>query len=457
MSEDPGKYLLYDDTSPEDIERFGRLLEKKSLRMVLPERAVTQYQAGVGKGNLGVVVERSYFQLDAGNSPEPDFAKAGVELKCTPLKLVRGKLRAKERLVLQKIDFMALANENWESSSFLKKNNLLLLMFYRWVKEQHTLDHIFEIVRLWSIPERDVAVIREDWRRISERVRKGEAHLISESETNYLAACTKAATSADRTKQPNSDEPAKPRAWSFKAGYMNSIISESLDSRRVLSDQELQSGQSLEQLISKKFDRFIGMTAEEIATALAIPLSKTAKNRFASLTKVILGKILGAADPKRVAEFEKADIIPRTIRLKQSGMPKEAVSFPAFDYIDLVNQAWDESDFRADLSKRFFFVIYRLDADETPTLVGVRFWGMPITEVDGPAQDCFVETQQRILAGRSNHLPTSKENPVCHVRPHGRDGNDKIPTPTGERVVRKSFWLNQRYLKRVLAELLSSG
>ena len=36
------------------------------------------------KGGLGNLIEAEYFGYDINSSPEPDFAKAGVELKVTP-------------------------------------------------------------------------------------------------------------------------------------------------------------------------------------------------------------------------------------------------------------------------------------------------------------------------------------------------------------------------------------
>ena len=42
-------------------------------------------------------------------------------------------------------------------------------------------------------------------------------------QTLNLGACTKAANSADRRKQPFSNELAKPRAFSFKSSYMTYV------------------------------------------------------------------------------------------------------------------------------------------------------------------------------------------------------------------------------------------
>ncbi|GAB4281643.1 MAG: Sau3AI family type II restriction endonuclease [Coriobacteriia bacterium] len=442
-----GKHQPYDPTDPRSIEAYARRLEGHSLREMLAEDARTVYQTG--KGKLGDVVERSYFGINPGNISAPDFEQAGVELKTTPLKRVGKKLKAKERLSLQMIDYMNVHREEWESSSFLRKNALILLLFYLHEPNREMLDYVFKIARLWEIPEADLEIIRDDWEKIVGKIRAGKAHELSEGDTMYLAACTKGAKGTDRRKQPFSDEPAKPRAFSLKASYMNSVIDASLKQQQAVSAAELKTGKTFEQIVHERFRPYVGMTADEIAQALGIeqkPGKPKSKAFHANVTK----RILGVADENRIAEFEKADINVKTIRLRPGGMPKEAVSFPAFKYLDLVEQGWDESDLKEALSRRFFFVIYELDAQGTARLARTQFWRMPVEDIERHARECFERTVELIMEDKADYLPQSTDNPVCHVRPHGRDSADTLPTPSGRMVVRKSFWLNQKYLAEQL-------
>ncbi len=435
--------ISYDPTDPHSIETYARRLVGHSLREMLAEDARTVYQTG--KGRLGDVVERSYFGINPGNVSGPDFEQAGVELKTTPLKRVGKKLKAKERLSLQMIDYMSIHREEWETSSFLRKNALILLLFYLFEPDKEILDYVFKIARLWEIPEADLEIIRDDWETIVGKIRAGKAHEISEGDTMYLAACTKGAKGTDRREQPFSDEPAKPRAFSLKASYMNSVIAASLRQQQAVSADELRTGRTFEQVVHERFRPYIGMTADEIAQMLGVeqkPGTKKSKAFYANLTK----RILGVAEANRIAEFEKADITVRTIRLRPSGMPKEAVSFPAFKYLDLVEQDWDDSDLREALSRRFFFVIYQLDASGRARLARTQFWTMPVEDIEQHARECFEKTVELIMEDRADYLPQSTDNPVCHVRPHGRNKADTLPTPSGRMVVRKSFWLNQKYL-----------
>ena len=213
----------YDATDPASIERYAKRLEGHSLREMLSLEDRTVYQTGRGKGNLGDVVERSYFGIHPGNISAPDFQEAHVELKTTPVKLVGKKLKAKERLVLQIINYKNVNSETWEDSSFMAKNSVLLLLFYLWERDAELTDYVFKIARLWSFPDEDMENIRKDWETIVRFIREGRAHHLSERHTLYLAASVKGSKGTDRTSQPNSDELAKPRAFALKTSYMNIV------------------------------------------------------------------------------------------------------------------------------------------------------------------------------------------------------------------------------------------
>jgi len=395
----------YDPSDPASIEAYAKRLVGHCLRDMLPLDEQITYQSGVGKGGLGDLVERGYFGINPGNISQPDFTEAGVELKTTPAKRVGKRLRAKERLVLQMIDYDVVCGENWENSSFRSKNELLLLMIYLWEEGRAPLDYVFKIARLWSPPEEDLEIIRDDWEAIVAKIRDGRAHELSEGDTMYLAACTKSSKGSDRRTQPYSDVPAKPRAFAFKASYMNSVIEESLTMQAAVSAHELRSGSTFEEAVHERFRPFVGMAASEIAEELGVRANRNAKAFYHLLTK----RILGIQPDKKIAEFEKAGITVRTIRLRPDGVPKEAVSFKAFNYLDLIKQTWEDSDLREDLTRRFFFVIYQLDENDVPRLLRTQFWTPPIGDVDTYARECFETTVDLVREDKLEYLPRSAD------------------------------------------------
>ena len=93
--------------SREEIEVIAKSAIGKSLNDILNEEVVTIEDKEANKGELGQLIEKYLFGIENNSDSEPDFMPAGIELKVTPYrKLKNGKLSAKERLVLNVIDFM---------------------------------------------------------------------------------------------------------------------------------------------------------------------------------------------------------------------------------------------------------------------------------------------------------------------------------------------------------------
>ena len=406
------------------------------------------------KGSLGNAVEYYYFKFDPNSDPNPDFNEVGIELKTTPLKRTKaGNLVSKERLVLSMINYMDVVNETWETSSVLKKSDKILLLSYLYEPDTNPVDYEFYLAELWSIPDEDLYTIKRDWETVVNKIRSGHAHEISSGDTLYLEACTKAANADVRRPQPFSDIPAKPRAWALKQSYMTTVTERILDAQGIQRDQS-QKELSLRELVEQRFDEYIGYTEDDLA--YRFELLKEGRRRPKNLGALITKRILGVDEGSKILEFEKAGIKTKTIRIKRNGVPKESISFPVFDYFDLVETEFEDSEFLRNLEQKYLFVIYREDSDirDEYHLDSVLFWQMPESDLL-EAKRCYEEMRQRVASGQADNSVKSTENRCCHVRPHGRDSNDTNMTPYGVPVVKKCFWLNAKYIASEIQRLIN--
>ena len=444
--------LPYDKTSPKSIEDFAQNLRGKSLRDVLSLDIIKslEKEKTSNKGELGLMLEKYYFGILPNNRAEPDFLEAGVELKTAGLNKKRDKFTSKEpRLVLSLINYNELHKEQWGKSTFLKKNHLLLLMFYLYEREKLSIDQIFKIIRLWDFPERDLHIIRNDWESIVRKIKEGKAHEISEGDTYYLGACTKGSTAKKSlVNQPFSNKKAKQRAFALKKTYLEIIIAESLlkqaDIEPAVKDvAEYKKNKSFEKIIYDRFKPYINMNIESIEKSFRVVVGrKPPKDRYARLARLIMG-----VKAKRIEEFEKADIMMKTVRLKQDGTPKEDMSFPYFKYMDIVKENWDDSTLKQMFSQKFFFVIFQYDNRNNLIFKKVMFWNMPYDDLEKQVKKVWRKTVAQIKIGQVGNLPKLSENPVCHVRPHAKNSKDRIPTPLNGLQTKKCFWLSKHYLK----------
>lgn len=439
----------------------------KSLRDIIPTGEISIIETQIEKyknnrkGYLGDLIEQYLFGLKNNGRSEADFYIAGVELKTTPLKEHRKKVyTSKERLVFSMINYKEIIRENWETSSFLKKNGLLLLMFYLYLENHSLLDYEFKFVYLLEllkdISAQDVAQIKKDWEFIVEKIRRGEAHLLSEADTYYLGACTKARNSEVLREQPGAEILAKPRAFSLKQTYLNYIIQKNLlgidvDADSIFKGQK--KVKTIEEVVADKFKRYIGKTNREIMSSLGWELTTKPKN----FKRLLANRILTGTGSNKVEELEKANITLRVITLEHTGTLKESISFPAFDYKDLATQVWyDEekeimSDFHSELeTNKFLFVVFqKIKGSKDIILKKIQFWNFPMKDLP-EAERVFEKAKECIRTGHYEQLPKISESNVAHVRPHGADGTDTIETPQHTQELKKCFWLNAKYIQKAL-------
>lgn len=451
--------LKYDNTSKDSIFNYAQNFKDKSLRDVLSKDEIEEIERQIKsydnkrKGHFGDLVEQYLFGIENNSDAAPDFSYAGIELKTTPLKThVKNKFVAKERLVFSMINYLDVVSEVWESSSFLKKNKLLLLMFYLYTKDIDLTRYEFKLIHLLDmfadISIADIAQIQNDWQKIIDKIKAGEAHLLSEADTAYLSAATKASNATVTRPQPYNSIPAKPRAFSFKPSYLNYIIQSRLgrednDAVSLLDDTSFPL--TIEENIKMRFAPYLGRTNIEMEEELGITYEKRPKNH----RRVLVNRLFGTASAK-IKELEKADITLRVMALEASGKLVESISFPMFRYEDIVHETWEESSFYEQLTtKRFLFIVFKKVKDGIDVLEKVIFWNFPMQDID-EARWVWEETVKRIKEKKADALPGIRENVVAHVRPHARDGDDKIPTGYGTEEVKKCFWLNAKYIEKQL-------
>lgn len=458
--------LQYNPSDKNSVIEYAKKLKGKSLRQVCDPKILEHSYSG--KGNFGQVLEKFYFGYEPNSNSEADFAQIGMELKSSPLKQLKNEeFRSKERLVLNIINYVNVVNQNFENSDFFKKNASILLIFYLHQAGYDILDLIIKLVDEWSFPSTDLEIIKKDWELITKKIADGKAHELSEGDTFYLGACTKGANALSVRKQPFSEIPAKQRAYSFKQGYVNHIIASIANESKgiygkLIPNAQVAKKQTIEEIVISKFKPFYGKTEQEIVKILKIEINTKAKSFHANLTKAILGIELD----KEIEEFEKAEIIVKTVRLKENDLPKEDISFPNFKYEEIVNQEWEDSDFKHILEHKFLFVFFQFE-NEKLILKKVKFWNMPYLDLI-KVEKVWTKTKQIVAKGeivkeiktnkkgkeiRFTNFPSKKFSSISHVRPHAKDASDTFELPKKDKLTKQNeytkhcFWLNNTYVK----------
>ncbi|MEY3051238.1 MAG: hypothetical protein RLY31_1023, partial [Bacteroidota bacterium] len=297
---------------------------------------------------------------------------------------------------------------------------------------------------------------------IRRKIAEGKAHELSEGDTFYLGACTKGANSSMTRTQPFSEIPAKQRAYALKQGYVNHIISIISQDKsglygKLIPNAEIARKRTLEEIVTSRFRRFHGKNIEEILLSIDGTYNPIAKNFYANISKAILG----VRFDEEIEEFEKADIIVKTVRLKENGLPKECISFPNFKFKELLEEDWDGSNFKALLEHKFLFVFFQSEGNQL-VFRKAKFWNMPYADIK-EAEKVWIKTKEIVSNGeivreikgriRRTNFPGKSFSPVAHVRPHAANAADTYPLPKKDRLTNATeytkhcFWLNDTYVR----------
>lgn len=425
---------------------------------------------GRNKGGLGGFVEENIFEYSANNDDNPDFIDVGIELKVTPVKKnLDGSISSKERLVLNMINYKSEATTDFKTSSFYHKNRRLLIWFYLYALGVHPSN--FEITDYYLLEFENslqYKVIERDWTIIHDKIVHGKAHEISESDTEFLAACTKGANSSVLVEQYNTSIKAKPRAYSFKSFFMTYIYRNMIHNiapySPLISEDEWMKN-PLEEIYKDKLNVYHGLTQMQLCRKLGV------NSKAKQLNFMLAQKMLGISGKKKATiEMEIAGIIFRTITVDKNGRPTEAMPFKAFEFEELINTPWEESTIREDFVDLKLMLFVFKEIDGIISFDKVIFWNAPNKVVDGPIKKMHEECANMVRNGNAFYFDSKgklkdrfpkeerNSNGVCHVRPHARVGLDHYELPIADietgitSYTKQSFWFNKDFVEKMIKE-----
>ena len=328
-------------TSKIDGKTFEEIDSKNLLKNTNPKRQ---------KGILGQIVETGFYKYDLNNKSNADFENLGIELKVTGYKQNKnGSISAKERLVLSKIDFNKIINETYESSHLLEKCKKMLIIWYLYEPKKEAKDYVITHHQLYDM-NKDEYIFKSDFELIKEKVLNGKAHELSEGDT-----------SKDRTSQPFSDIPSKPRAYSLKNSYMTGILRNSIKSKITLNieqsklnlnhDFEIDNShgnlekiprfKTIEEYITAKIKPYIGKTQLEILREIT---GKTYAEKIPKQISKMISDILIGKDNelyKKDELFTKTNYIIKNLPVNGE-KALERMSFKSLELNDF-NDNWEDS------------------------------------------------------------------------------------------------------------------
>lgn len=399
------------------------------------------------KGKVGHVIEKYYFGMKLNNKSSADFEELGIELKTTPLKLIKKGLSQKERIVLTKLDLEDLIeNSELKNSKKWKKIENMLIIWYL-----HN-DDFFEreIMKVKYIDLSDERYYEElniDWKIMHDLAKNGMAHKLSESLNQTISSARKGESNAKdkpQTQRLNPLETFKPRALTLKRNFVNNIYNEVNFNRKIMNFSDI---------LNKKIKN---VSFENIINDKKIIINEESKSKAVHLVNAqfdINNKSTYSGLKKYVSENYNENPTFHTIQLRENLLPsikvKEHFKLNSQPW-SFVDTPWENTKFSEMLENPFIFIIY-----SSRKFIAAIEYIFKQEEID-TIQNNFYEYIDAYNNGGMKKLNTKTNIGMTHFRPWGANKADTINTNSEKNVPKYAIWINSNYIAKILEKELKN-
>ncbi len=423
-----------------------------------------------GKGAPGQLIEYFGFGIEKNNEEEPDFIKAGIELKVVPLKKLKRSpdLSVKERTKICSINYPKLYKETWQDSHARKKLRKVLFLYYYYDRSE-MMDSEVKKYEFWDLDlSKEEPIIQNDWWAVHHKVSEGRAHELSGTMGRLLEAST-SGYGKDVPQPVQTIRPvARERSFSLKPCFTRQRWHELLAPHKyesIIANLGLKNAATFEVEVLKRLEALRGVSIVSAAEQFGIKI-QNGKSAVAAILKKLLGfKNVNS----RIKEFEQFGIEVKVVPVRTKDLrPWEAVSFPAFRLKELEVEKWEESDL-AEYLERILFIPILYDEHETPQNkknIGKAFFWSPSDDEWKTIAEEWRMYQQEILDGKCQitykktkngvkeitGLTKESKTQIIHIRPHGKIRDDRDEDSKGNKPTKQSFWLNKGFVQKLLVK-----
>ena len=441
MRKDVDYRSRYDPEDMGSLLSYAKTMEHHTIGELCVEEDIAAFEVDRDKGRLGKVIEYGFFFIERNSCPEPDLGH-GIELKTTPVRLRKDGTRyPKERLSLSLINYDRIFNGMDFDEALHHKLDRLLIVFYIYRKDKQDLrDQYIDKVAFWTIPDEDMRIIMQDWNIIKDHIVSGHADELSGRLTTYLEPAPKGKNKSDLVSYGDGFRAMK-RGFALKPYYVNMILG-SKDYQHIPADFS----KGFDNAILGRFKGFEGLPTSDIEARLGIDIGES-KQRFAILARyMVCGR-----NSRRIDELEKAGIMMKTVRIEK-GRSAEPMTFPAFDYFELSEEEWEDSEFRMMLDCKILLVVYDVSEDGSVTFRKAALWLVPESDMASIART-WEDTKAHILDGSYSFITHQKDADIAFVKPHSTKTSKPVLCPDGKYRQKVGFALKQDYVSEIVRGL----
>lgn len=470
----------YDNSNITSIVKYANKLVGKTINNIIISSPYENIYKTKDKGNVGKIIEKHWFDIEPNSSPLPDFDKVGVELKIIPLIQQKTKIAVKERTKICSIDYKKLILETWDKSHVKAKLNKVLFIYYLYDKDNIKNSQIKKI-DLWELNQgNNEFIVKYDWLNVQQKVKDGYAHELSESLCKVLAPARSGSGGKDKNGklkdlvtqpiQTYSNDALK-RSFALKQSFTNqrwNELNKKIKYESIIDSLHINKFDKFEDIILQNLNKYEGKSIQELSDIFSLNISNRSKNQIATIIK----KSIGFKSVKsNIKEFEQLGIMVKTIKVrKNDNHPFEAISFQTMKLQEFIEENWEDSTFKDYINKILFVPVYSENKNSTlkEKHIGKSFFWSPSLDEEIIIKKEWNQYKTEVISGRCkihqvkdkskkgfkevSELSKASKTSAIHMRPHGRDSDDRDEDSLGNSIVKQCFWLNKNFIQKLLNE-----
>ncbi|MGV3762693.1 MAG: MutH/Sau3AI family endonuclease [Parapedobacter sp.] len=481
-----------------DLFKYYKSFRKRTLRE-LADHVVQKFPhilLLVNKGIVGQVLEALVGQ-QPNNNPLPDIPHLGLELKVLPLRKIGGVLKPKERSKIKSIYYNAIVAEEWGNSELRGKIEHVLFLMY-----EHPMgktygdwqEFVFLGPLLFHLAEEDEPQIATDWTNIKERVAALLANQLSERDAKIVGPST---SGTGKMVAYLGDNEAKQRSYSFKHNYLKYFYAEKVQHKEMVA-LDLPGEDPVLRITGYLNGLLAGDTVGHLAEKYGVQFSPQSKSAFPELIKAVLAVERGIdlTSKTELKELEERGITIKTVPVNSDYVPYEAMSFPKFSLVDLIDETWEgegdpkvdkphEALFKNQIKEGFLLIPviktrqpyisggkrkYRYNVWQDWVAGNIIYWRPSDGELEAISNEwqqvkAMVETKNvqvwNVARGdksiQKNNLLKQSESQYIYLRAHTRDSSKidagyQAYTDGAVSIPWQSFWFNKKFVRQIVAQ-----
>ncbi|MBZ5942440.1 DNA mismatch repair protein MutH [Weissella cibaria] len=218
---------------------------------------------------------------------------------------------------------------------------------------------------------------------------------------------------------------------------------------------------------------FIGKTVEELIKTFLPKEEKKTKASFPNLARAMLS----ITSNKVLFNNRELNATLKTVRLSDKDKPVENMSFMPIDFDEWCTaSSWQSCGlYNYFTTTALVFVVFKQHAtgrnvaDNLVTFEGAKIMMLPQFALDYGLQEVWNEVRRLIMNNElelktivqsngkkvvSNNFPSTKFNGIAHLRPGGRNGDDKVELPSGQMIAKQRLWLNAGFIGDLVKDVV---